>query len=149
MRFNFASDDTMIMVEQWCDHFETTRDCFMGGEKISIHELIKEKIESGFLEVLILEEKLSTIGFCAHHVNEGFLDGVALWIEPEHRNNGNLATVFGLLLDLASKRGLEGICFSSKVWGEAPLQMGFSVQKTVNDGDESVTTWVKRTDKVH
>ena len=137
------------MIDRWCDHYEKTRDCFMGGNKIPIHGLIKEKIASGSLEVMMVKDNLTTIGFCAHYVNDGFLDGVALWLEPEHRNNGNMVTVFDLILDLASKRNLEGICFSSKLWGEAPLQMGFTVQKTVIDGEDTVTTWVKRTDKVH
>ena len=105
--------DLLVLVDRWCDAFEKSKDCYMGGKKIEIRDLIKGRTNSGLLEVMSIENG-TTVGFCAHLVKDGYLDGVALWIEPEHR--GNIEIVFDLLLSLAKERGLNGICFSSKIY---------------------------------
>lgn len=129
-------------IEKWCDSFERSRDCFISGEKINVRIILKDRIESGSLEVMAIKDSSETIGFCAHTVKEGYLDGVALWIEPEHR--GNVEIVFDKLLCLAKERLLYGISFSSKVWGKAPLEIGFTAKETIIDGDDVVTTWIKK-----
>ena len=136
------------MLDDWCEHYEKTKDAEIEGHKFPVRELIAGKIADGLIELMAITQESSQIqtdiGLVAHSTRDGFIDGMVFWLKPEHRCIGTMETTFDLLLELARNRNLLGIRFDSKVWRNAPLLLGFSIERTRNDGSDVVTTWVKK-----
>ena len=133
-----------MMLDDWCEHFEKTKDAEIEGSKYPVRELIIGKISDGLIELMAITQDQIDIGLVAHSTRDGFIEGMVFWIKPEHRCIGTMETTFDLLLELARNRNLIGIRFDSKVWRNAPLLLGFSLEKTKNDGNSVVKTWVKK-----
>ena len=134
----------LTMLDDWCGHYEKTKDSEIEGIKYQVRELIEEKISSGLVELMAITKDRTDVGLVAHSTREGFMEGMVFWVKPEHRCLGIMETTFDLLLALASKRKLLGISFDSKIWRNAPLRLGFSLERTKNDGVDVVKTWVKK-----
>lgn len=126
------------MIERWISHNQTTKDSTVNGQPINVSSILA----STNIEYMSIDNP-HTVGITAHVGTGEFLDGVMLWVEPEHRGDVSLKDVFDELLEIASHRGMTGIRFESKIWGNAPEALGFKLAETKQDGADTVCVWQK------
>lgn len=138
MKLSLINDTTvyMPMIERWIAHNQTTKDATVNGKTLNVGEIIA----SADIEYMSINDP-GLVGITAHMTDGEFLNGVMLWVEPEHRGKVNLKEVFDELLEIASHRGMTGIRFESKLWGNSPELLGFRLSETKHDGADTVCVW--------
>lgn len=132
------------MVERFLAHYMTTKDSEAGGERVNPREDLRYLLTEGGAEMVLMEGADGVVVGCAAHVpSAGYLEGLLLWVEPEHRHRGHLREFFELMRTRAREQGFLGLRFQSKLWHtNGPERLGFARAGALIDGGEQVTAWV-------